>query len=147
VLSKNAADCVGWATESDDLLELVSQDRDVVSVRARRRLLRGHHCWLVRLLAHNAHLVVSVIVVVPDFTTRNRVSNGEKEGLLLGAREDVCKLDREHKAVNHPVIERLLVASSDFRGGLPFVKGEAHGNPFFEREIAHANNTFNCGPD
>jgi hypothetical protein len=37
--------------------------------------------------------------------------------------------------------------AGDFRCRLPLVEREAHRNPFFECDIAHANCTFNHGPN
>jgi hypothetical protein len=92
-------------------------------------------------------LVVSTVVVVPDFTTGNRISDGKIQGFLLRPGKNVRKLDCKHKPVENTVWEGLLVAGGDFRYRLPLVKGEAHRNPFFECEIAHTDDAFNRGPN
>jgi hypothetical protein len=61
------------------LLEFAPQIRDIFSLRSllptlNHSLLDGFRC----LLAHDSHLVVPTVVVVPDFAPGNRVPNGKK---------------------------------------------------------------------
>jgi hypothetical protein len=147
-LSKNTASCVGWTATLDHLLKLAPQIHDITSLG--RHLATLNYSLLVDLrclLTHDLHLVVSTAVVVPYFTPGNRISDRKIQGFLLRPGKNIRKLDRKHKPVKSTVWEGLLIAGGDFRYRLPLVKGEAHGNPFFEREIAHANDTFNRGPN
>jgi hypothetical protein len=79
VLSKNAANRLGWATMLDYLLKFAPQIRDIIS--SWRLLATFDHSLLVDLqcfLAHDPHLVISTAIVVPDFTACNRISHGKK---------------------------------------------------------------------
>jgi hypothetical protein len=79
-------DCLGCAASLERLLELVPQIRE-------RRLLRFlNHGLLVclrYLLAHDLDVVISTIVIIPNFVTGNRISDNEIEG-LLHAGNNVC---------------------------------------------------------
>jgi len=44
-------------------------------------------------------------------------------------------------------LEGFLIAGGDLGRCLPLVEGEAHRNPFFECDIAHANSTLKRGPN
>jgi hypothetical protein len=130
----------------DHLLKLAPQIRNILSLG--RLLATLNHSLLVDLLcllAHDPHLVVSTIVVVPDLTPGNRRPHRKVQGLLLRPGKNVCELDCKHKPVKDAVRERLLVAGCDLGCCLPLVEREAHRNPFLKCEIAQANNAFDCG--
>jgi hypothetical protein len=100
MLSEDTADRLGWAT-MNDLLKLAPQICDIISVGRLLRLF--NHGLLVDLqclLAHNLYLIVSAVVIVPNFTACNRISDSEKEGLLLSAGKSIGQLDCKGKAVH-----------------------------------------------
>jgi hypothetical protein len=121
------------------LLESVPQIRDIICMgRLLRFLNHGLLVSLRHLRAHDLDLVVSTIIV-SDFAAGNRISNSEIEGLLLCAGKNVCQFDCEDKAVRGAIGKGPLVQRGDLRCCLSIVEREAHRNPFFEYEIAHAN--------
>lgn len=86
--------------------------------------------------------VVLAIVVVPDVSSVHRVSECDKHRFVLYACQHVLEFNGESPPVDCPAYERRHPLASDFRHGLPVVKGESDRESLLERHITEQSRSF-----